>query len=492
MILLFTDVGDTVGYGKYAGTYRIATELRANGYPTQVVDQFKWMGIKRLKKILDKFLNSNTLFIGISLTLLTGYRDRDKTIWGISEDDFKEFVNYAKTINPKVKFVVGGFQVTEVSSWPFIDYAVTNKADNAIIALANHLKNGTELKCKQPMHTKIINGDDYFFTQEEFAKAKIVWENHDIILKDEVLPIEVARGCIFKCSFCWHDLIGKKKGDWTKAEDTLYEEIMENYEKFGTTKYMVSDELINESIEKMEMMASLAKRLPFKFEYTSYARMDMIVRYPEMIELFLESGAVGLAFGIETFHEQAGKAVGKGMDPVKIKKAIADCKTSWQDNIFFTANFIIGLPEEPLESIYETIDYLMDPDCPIDSFQLNLLSLNDGVGGKPGNKIGENPEKFGFEIDKEKRKFWAPEWKNKYMTKADGRAIEKQIKNDPKIQEKLKFSSAVYIGRILALGYSIEDIYDALHNKSAKEVRFDTYLKSMKRKEEYYERLMAL
>lgn len=486
MIILFTDVGDTVGYGKYAGTYRLATELRNNGFPTQVVDNFRFLGINRLKKVLDKFLTLDTLFIGISLTLLTGYRD--KSIWGIPEDKFIELVSYAKSINPNIKFVAGGFQVNSLSSWPYIDYVVTNKADTAIVSLANHLKNDSPLIYKQPLDTKVINGDDYFFTQEEFSNSKIIFEDNDIILPGEVLPIEVARGCIFKCAFCWHDLIGKKKGDWTKTEDTLVEELTYAYNKYGVTQYMVSDELVNESLEKLEMLVRVAKRLSFKFEYTAYARIDMVVRYPQMIDLLLESGAVGLAFGIETFHLEAGKSVGKGMDPNKIKETLQACKDVWKDNILLTANFMIGLPGEPKESILETMEYLIDPNCPIDTFELNLLNVQESVGDKPGNKIGETPEKFGFEIAGDGSR----EWESNTMTRAEGRQLMQRIKQDPVIQNKRKFTSAIYIGRVLSLGYSIANIFDIMKNKSLLDTKIETMLKSNLMKEEYYKRLMAL
>ena len=42
MILLFTDVSHTPGIGKYAGTYKVATELRKNKFDTQVIDCFKY------------------------------------------------------------------------------------------------------------------------------------------------------------------------------------------------------------------------------------------------------------------------------------------------------------------------------------------------------------------------------------------------------------------------------------------------------------------
>lgn len=484
MVLLFTDVGDTVGYGKYAGTYRLATELRQQGYHVQVVDHFRHFGVKKNKKILDKFLTQETLIIGISLTLLKGYRD--KSIWGMPESDFVEFVSYAKSINPNVKFVVGGFQVTSVSDWPYIDFAVTNKGENALIALLEHLKDGKDLKCKQNKHTKIINGDDYFFTQEQFAESKIIFEDHDIILPGETLPIELARGCIFKCAFCWHDLIGKRIGDWTKDENALYEELLENYNRFGVTQYMVSDELVNESNDKLEMLCRVAKRLPFKFEYTAYARIDLVARFPQQIKLLKDSGAVGLAFGIETFHEEAGKAVGKGMKADKIKQALKDCKAAWGQDILLTANFMIGLPGEPIESIYETLDYLSDPNCPIDTFELNLLNIQKTEGDKPGNKIGDDPEKYGYELGENNY------WVNKDLDRYKGEELMKQIKTNEVIMNKRKFTSAIYIGRILGLGYTIKDVFDAIYTQDYKQTREDTYIKSYKMKLDYYNRLMAL
>ena len=260
MILLFTDVSHTPGIGKYAGTYKVATELRKNNFDTQVIDCFKYLGIKRLKKILDKFLTDKIILIGISNTLMYN----QKFMWGITDEEFEEFVRHAKKINPKVKFMVGGAGVNRYSNWPYIDYSIIGKGDSAIVALAKHIYFGSPLIYKQNTFTKLVNGDDYFYTQDEFAKSYIKFEDNDVILDGEALPIEVARGCIFKCAFCFFDLIGKRKGDWTKTEDTIYNEMMYNFKKFGTTQYMVSDELVNESVEKVQMLARIAKKLPFK------------------------------------------------------------------------------------------------------------------------------------------------------------------------------------------------------------------------------------
>ena len=60
-VILFTDVADTPGYGKYAGTYKLATEIRNAGYTCQVVDLFSYYTYAQLEKIIDKFVTSKTI-----------------------------------------------------------------------------------------------------------------------------------------------------------------------------------------------------------------------------------------------------------------------------------------------------------------------------------------------------------------------------------------------------------------------------------------------
>ena len=69
-VILFTDVADTIGYGKYAGTYKIATEVRRCGYTCQVIDLFSFYSLEQLSKIIKKFVTNKTLLVGFSCTLM--------------------------------------------------------------------------------------------------------------------------------------------------------------------------------------------------------------------------------------------------------------------------------------------------------------------------------------------------------------------------------------------------------------------------------------
>lgn len=68
-VLLFTECHYQYSYSKANGAYRIATELRNNGYSVQVVDFFGYMNRDNINIIIKKFVGKSTLVLGFSSTL---------------------------------------------------------------------------------------------------------------------------------------------------------------------------------------------------------------------------------------------------------------------------------------------------------------------------------------------------------------------------------------------------------------------------------------
>lgn len=484
-VILFTDIADTVGYGKYAGTYKIATEIRAHGYTCQVIDNFSWLGVDRLRILIDKFVDDDTVLVGFSCTLNEKRINGKVQHWGLLDEEFYPLLEYIKNKNKKIVTCAGGSRVTSNSDWPGIDYVILNKGDIAILKLLDHVVKDSELKITANKYSKIINGDDYFYTQEKFNCSRIAYEQQDIILPGESLPMEIARGCIFSCAYCHFDLIGKRIGDWTKDPETIKSEMIRNYELYGTTHYMFSDELINESLPKLDMLANAIAQLPFKIRYTSYARVDMIHRYPEMRELLLDSGAASLAFGIETFNPIAGKAVGKGMHPEKVKQTLHYCREKWKNKIITSSNFIVGLPGETEQSIWDTVNYLVSDDSPLDVFGFLPLFIRDGEDGRPGSKIDADPAKFGYTLDKGK-------WSSPNMSYNEAVSLIRKIFSRQDVLNKAKFAAATWIGRILSLGYSVDEIFDIIRDPGAYDTAREIKDRTNLMKLEYYNRLLNL
>ena len=146
-------------------------------------------------------------------------------------------------------------------------------------------------------------GEHYFNKDFDFTTSKINWQKKHFINEREHLPIEIARGCIFKCKFCNYFLNGKKLWDFVKSPETLYDEMSSNFDKFGTTGYMYSDDTYNDSTEKIRVLKEQCyDKLPFNVEFSTYARADLIISNPEQLDILMESGLKAVLFGIETFN----------------------------------------------------------------------------------------------------------------------------------------------------------------------------------------------
>lgn len=483
-VILFTDIADTPGYGKYAGTYKVATEIRKAGYSCQVIDHFSFYTQTQLCQIANKFCTSETVLVGFSATLMEKRINGQVLNFGRPLKEFTEFTDFIKSKNPKIKICVGGARVTLTSHWPNVDFVILNKGDNAIIALLQHLTADRDLKIIARTPTKIIDGNDYFYSQDQFHHSMIRYETQDIIFPGESLPVEIARGCIFKCAFCRFDLIGKKSGDWQKSATVIRDELCANHDRWGTTHFMFTDELINESLEKMRMIHSVMTSLPFTASYTSYARLDLIWRYPEMRELLLESGAGSLAFGIETLNDVAGKRIGKGLGQEKIKETLQYCHELWRDRIIISSNFIVGLPGEDHNSIWRTVDYLVSDDCPLDVFGFLPLFVRETQDGRNRSHIDQDPKKFGYEIDS------GNQWTNDHMDFAAAVKLVSEIRADPRVKNKAKFDAATWIGRIVNLGFSLTDIHDILKDRYTGLLDLDARAQDCR--QQYYSKLMMI
>lgn len=496
-VILFTDVAETPGYGKYAGTYKVATEIRNAGYTCQVVDLFSKFTYDEVEKIINKFVTHDTYLIGFSCTLMEkrigayGHRGSIVYNFGRSDEEIRSIIGLARTLSPKLKTVVGGARINSNAAWDFIDYAVVNKGDVAIVKLLDHLVNGVNLPSVVRTDPVIVidgSSADYFYTQDQFAQSKIIYQSNDIILPGETLPIEVARGCIFSCAYCHFDLIGKRIGDWQKTEDSLRDELIRNYELYGTTHYMISDELINESLPKMELVHKVFTTLPFKMTFTSYARLDLISAFPQMRDMLQESGAVSIAFGIETMNDIAGKKIGKGLGNVRTKAALAHCAETWKNKIITSSQFIVGLPGEDEASMRSTVDWLVSDECQLDVFGFLPLFIRSEEDGRSSSKIDRDPKKYGYVLQEEKP--WAGE--NMDFTKAC--ALVSEFYKDPRVTNKAKFGAATWIGRILNIGYTLDEVFNILQNPTVDHAQIyqDINIRSDIKKQQYYAELMKV
>lgn len=506
-IIILSDLTDIMAMNKTLGPYRIAYMLRQQGYEVAVIHHISVFTVPEIKNMLSQMVSDQTLFIGVNGyfyancdTLATDINYKDGMV--LTSPDLGSFLPHGKQhnkdikklvtdINPRCKFVAGGPTATDSEVNRDFDYVCKGYAEISILDLANHLHYGTELKDSQRSlfgFTLLTNSKAEGFS---FADYEMRYEDHDLILNDEVLMLEVARGCIFRCTFCSFPLNGKKKFDYIRSRDSLRQELIDNYERFGITRYMLGDDTFNDSVDKCKMLYEITQSLPFKIEFFAYLRLDLLAAHPETIEYVFDSGCRGAFFGIETMNPKTASIIGKGGRREKLIETIEYIKNKYGDRVSLFASFIYGLPYEDLDSLQQTTDWLLSPDNPLDSFAVYALNIASGASSKSFlSELDLNYKDYGYEeiqpleleqmpLYSKQRYHTAIHWRNQYT---DYVTIKKVV-DDLMVKVNPNLNTGIYMAFMIAsLGIDL----DILLNKRTSDIDWHSIDKTkLKRSIEY-------
>jgi hypothetical protein len=385
------------------GAHKIASFLREYGADVEVIDYaFAWH-LEEWKDLWKSRYNSKTLFLCVS----TAFRQSSLFLW--------QFVDWVKNNYPHIAIIGGTQSIDKIL--PFkLDWYCFGYGEYAMLELIKNLRDGTTSKMKyyEVGDRKIINAQEHY---PAFPKRsmKISYEDRDFIKHWEILPMEWSRGCIFRCAFCTYPILGVKD-DHSRDENDLYDELMENYERWGIVHYALSDETVNDYHKKLERYAKVIKKLPFKPRFGGYARGDIIAATERHWDTYIELGFTNHFYGIESLHHPSAKAVGKGMDSGKLKEGLIKFKEYIMENHDFYAghiSLIAGLPHETLKTLDDGNDWLKkywnDNFTAIGILSINLplyVGKYAYVAEKLANisLIEKNPESYGYKIHGEIRK----------------------------------------------------------------------------------------
>lgn len=385
--------------GRPYGMYRIASELRGLGHTVKTVWNFILMSDIEFIKCIAKFVSQETKVLGISASIMNDpWSETNNYFFGVSDESLRFRLNFIKKKFPKIKIVMGGAQVSAADEkflkqyGDVIDYFVTGQGEEII----KQLLTNDQIKTKEIYGLKFISDKDYPYVN--FNNSINLLTEDDNILPNEALPLEVSRGCIFACAFCNFDLVGKKVTDFTRIAENMKNEVINNYEKFGTTHYYVIDDLINDSSFKVSLLEEVVNNLPFNISFTGYNRLDLYWRFPELAKRLMDIGFKSAMFGIETINDASGKVVGKGLGKQRIEETLYKIRDIWKDNVAIEATFILGLPYDTRETAPELGEWLSK--CIDDKiFQLvriNPLNLSPYMSKTP---MFQNPEKYGYKFN---------------------------------------------------------------------------------------------
>jgi len=313
----------------------------------------------------------------------------------------KSFIDHFKEkYNNKV--LLGGANAPVFKDIFGADFVITGFGENKIVEFLNKVKNHGMYRVQQPEWT-IRNCDHK-------------WHKTDCIVPNEVLPLETGRGCIFSCKFCAIEMLGKKANTYERDIELLRQELVHNYENWGTTHYVITDDTFNDNDVRNNAWCDMVETLPFKIKYSAYLRLDLLYKYQKTARRFYETGLSGCHFGIESFHPVAAKAIGKGFSYKHGKEFLPVVFNDiFEKNVRITTSFVVGLPGETKESLKETFDWLAEHPYFAAWFSGLYLINNQQLTPEQLEKQGitslsafsKNSKKFGYRFPfPEKPHYW--------------------------------------------------------------------------------------
>ena len=374
------------------GLLALSSLLKMHGYKVNICDLYlEDFSRKEFVEYLQS-LSKSPLMIGVS-------------VYTESEKECLEICSIVKKAFNKTKVVMGGPQATfaykKLMDNEYVDFIIRGEGESKIIPLLEHIKNpnifpiqnvpGIAWKKEEDGHriidltenTPMINNLDVLpFPDYEEWKPSIKNCSH-------ILTIVTSRGCPSSCIFCSSKALSGSKYRFNSSE-WVFSMIVHFYKiyKFNSIAFFDDTLLANKARAKRICNYLISYADKKSFSWACKSRVDMINE--EMISIMKNAGCGSIHFGIESISQKILDRMGKR---VKIETIFRALRLTKKYGIRPDCSFIIGLPDENLETIEETL--LFADVIEKEGFGASAIGITTPF---PGTEICENPEKFGLNI----------------------------------------------------------------------------------------------
>jgi len=184
--------------------------------------------------------------------------------------------------------------------------------------------------------------------------------------KAVVMPINTARGCIFKCTFChyvfWHDPYRHR------SSENVIAEIKSLKEKYGANFFNFWDELSFHKIGPAEKFLDELIKADLKIHWTCAIRADLMgknvdakgnpiprERRLNLAKKFVEAGCVSAGYSLESGNDKILETMNKKVKSEYFHEQVKICREA---GLITNTSLVIGYPEETKETIDETMSKL--------------------------------------------------------------------------------------------------------------------------------------
>ncbi|MEN8201968.1 MAG: radical SAM protein [Bacteroidota bacterium] len=199
-----------------------------------------------------------------------------------------------------------------------------------------------------------------------------IFPDRSIYGKRKYTPVSViqfSRGCGFKCNFCSVTTFYKHRYVHRPVSD-----VVEEIERHGTKLFLFADDNITFSRKAAkELFKAL---IPLNIKWLSEGDMNM-VRDPDLMDLMMKSGCVGLLVGLESISKDNLKSMQKNQNLSKLDQYDEQMRILRNSGVMTWATFTFGYEYDTPEIFDQTLEFCSKYKVTIADF--NILTPYPGT-----------------------------------------------------------------------------------------------------------------
>ncbi|MFH1743218.1 MAG: radical SAM protein [bacterium] len=312
---------------------------------------------------------------GISLEDLAAlFQQRSYDLAGVTSFTFNaaQAFNAVETIkkySPATFTVMGGIHASvlpleTLEECPFLDFTAVGEGENTILALANQLAKNEDVH-DIPNIGYRRNGEPTLTSHEpcfvdpnampipDYSMLKMdLYKPHTGNYK--VLPtfsFYASRGCPFQCSFCSANIVLGRKIRY-KSIDLAMKEIQILVNDYGTRGLFLQDSTFTVNKKWVYEFCSrlIAERMTLVWRANT--RVDCID--DELLTVLKKAGCYRINLGFESGNQETLDLLKKG---TTVEQNVNAARMVQRAGLELGASFIIGLPNEGMDEVMQTIEF---------------------------------------------------------------------------------------------------------------------------------------
>jgi len=335
-----SEIASTLNFTMPVGILSLAAYLEMNNESVDILDL----------NVNNDYLLKEYEYVGISIMIAAQFNLAYKIA--------KEI----KSVYPDTKIIVGGTHVTQfkndiIKNCPEIDFVVAGEGEKPLLNIVRNepiddsfIEDINDLPF--PAYHK-LNFDDY--------KRDITnWNNPYNVDLSVRMPIITSRGCPNQCNFC--SLIKHMGNKYRPMGNNKTVDMFEYLNKdFGAIYFAIYDANFMVQTKRVIDIANEIVKRNLKIYLDLPTGLPINEHTKDIVDALAQAGLIRTTLSIESGNEYVRNTIMKKKSKqTDIFSAIESIRKYPQ--IYLLTDFVIGMPEETIESLQSTYNLLVDLD----------------------------------------------------------------------------------------------------------------------------------